>query len=534
MTRKWFSRYGWWWVPVLIILFAGCTDLGEDSEPKVGKVNFTLDVKELQQSLGNARTQWEAKPHKVRKLRMELKAYPRAIESRVTYDFYGNKEFSIDPVILPVGDYEIEKFELTDETGEILYLCPTEEADSAILEIVDHVLPVSFKVSEENSPPLFIEVIPRYDLPLKTYGYSDITAGIMELVSFTLGVRPQHPTSSGNGLYDLEIEWLDNGAAIFSKDSISFGIERFLFGVRTEDREPQDWMIRLRVRAKGYAEQSFSCNLGHINEFNYPHSNNSVNIILNNEVKHVYSGSGRFINELMLNKEGAEILEDYEFTHIYMDEPFFYYGENFGDDALRSLVYLDELVLLGPGKVSGFNGLKEVEKIIIVDIESLTGFDALERIGSGELEFQNPQIKELGGFGSLKTINRIYISSCYSLRIIDGFQKLERVEEQIYISDNSSLEEIQGFKNLRKIHTLIISHNDALHSISGFSEHIFFGKTLWLSWCPNLASACPFSACFRQPYNADFDTTDPYNFLVLGLKDGLSYTFEEFKKVECE
>ena len=119
------------------------------------------------------------------------------------------------------------------------------------------------------------------------------------------------------------------------------------------------------------------------------------------------------------------------------------------------------------------------------NVETITGFDALTRVGSSGDEFigdliirNNTSLTTISGFGALIHIGKeggirfagdMFIHRNPELVTLPTFPELIRVDQDINIQANAKLPTISGFVKLKNVgRNLLISDNDNLTAISGF------------------------------------------------------------------
>ena len=149
--------------------------------------------------------------------------------------------------------------------------------------------------------------------------------------------------------------------------------------------------------------------------------------------------------------------------------------------------------------LSPFDCLKEVTKSIVfggddegeeLNLETISGFNNLVKVGGMILFGGNAALKTISGFRNLINIGKhteaddfngagLVVVANSVLVTISGFDSLTSIEGYVYIENNVALETISGFGSLTSIGgACVIINNAALETISGFRNLITVGKSV--------------------------------------------------------
>ena len=90
---------------------------------------------------------------------------------------FGN-EYTTKSLELPMGKFQLSEFMLIDSSGIVLWATPREGSDLA--HLVRQPLPISFRISPEQTTNLNIQVIRVKDHPPADFGYVNFDIGFVE------------------------------------------------------------------------------------------------------------------------------------------------------------------------------------------------------------------------------------------------------------------------------------------------------------------------------------------------------------------
>lgn len=90
---------------------------------------------------------------------------------------FGN-EYTTKSLELPMGKFQLSEFMLIDSSGIVLWATPREGSNLA--HLVRHPLPISFRISPEQTTNLNIQVIRVKDHPPADFGYVNFDIGFVE------------------------------------------------------------------------------------------------------------------------------------------------------------------------------------------------------------------------------------------------------------------------------------------------------------------------------------------------------------------
>ncbi|NME72780.1 LamG domain-containing protein [Flammeovirga aprica] len=89
-----------------------------------------------------------------------------------------NEAYLSEEMTLVVGDYQVTEFIVLNDSSEALFITPKSGSD--LENLVTNPLPVSFTVSTNDDPAVFLEVVDTSLGELKEYGYSTFTFSIVD------------------------------------------------------------------------------------------------------------------------------------------------------------------------------------------------------------------------------------------------------------------------------------------------------------------------------------------------------------------
>jgi len=176
------------------------------------------------------------------------------------------------------------------------------------------------------------------------------------------------------------------------------------------------------------------------------------------------------------------------------------FGINYGH--CTSIPYL---VTVNGGDIDNLNGLSSVENI---------GYLYIGGTGSGH----NPQLKNLAGLSSLKTLNSsLSISGNKALEDISALSGLTGIGENLFVVGNDVLPNLNGLGNVKNIgKTLSVEKNPLLKSLDGLSSLQQIGQNLQIVENASLENINAVSAV------QSLQGLDISNNAVLGNVNGLS------------
>jgi len=134
--------------------------------------------------------------------------------------------------------------------------------------------------------------------------------------------------------------------------------------------------------------------------------------------------------------------------------------------------------------LSTFKGITEITGNLIIvnndNLEYLEGwFNSLERIGGDLNIILNNSLKNVNGFPSLISANRIDVILNRDLLNVSGFSKLKDGVKGISIKENAQLTQFQGFRSLENVNVdIAISDNSSLEVINAFEALSVVGRNL--------------------------------------------------------
>ncbi|WP_258099928.1 DNRLRE domain-containing protein [Marinoscillum pacificum] len=131
--------------------------------------------------------------------------------SNYEVDVYG---FQSEPVLLEIGDYEVTKFLLLNESGEVIYATPME--GSALGTLVEKPLPVQFTISADEVNNLSLEVIPTSSIDPEDLGYAALGYEIVPTVQILVSSLVQNGESTSFEVVDLKVT--ADGVELFTEE----------------------------------------------------------------------------------------------------------------------------------------------------------------------------------------------------------------------------------------------------------------------------------------------------------------------------
>ncbi|MCG8475249.1 MAG: hypothetical protein MI784_07230 [Cytophagales bacterium] len=397
-TIFWFAAALWLW---------SCeSDTKEEEIPK-GTLQFVLKPHFVPESLADARGEASSRegepdpyfyyvdyPKGVTQARITLNNF--TVKTEVTYNSE-LRQFFAKPLLLGPGDFTLRTFELLNDEGKTLYLCPTQDASEEILELVETPLPIDFSMSGP-SHSLAVEVIPVIDWDAKAYGYTFFTIDFKELLGLGMSVLHEDYSEGFDGTFDMEIIRMRDNKLLHRADSLAFGYHRITADI--EGTGGADILL-INLQAEGLPPQAHVFEMWQYNMYQRGplFGEPRLFVELGQEQKRVYHHwyGEKFIN----SREEAEAFAMYEFTHITTPLVFKQMNES-----------LDFAI---------FNSIREIE---------------------GGLEIRNsPGLQEISGFQNLRRLRSLGIGGCESLTKISGFDSLQAVAWYFSLGDCPSLED---------------------------------------------------------------------------------------------
>lgn len=182
------------------------------------------------------------------------------------------------------------------------------------------------------------------------------------------------------------------------------------------------------------------------------------------EAKEIYIGSNKSLDDFDgLNglEKAKEITIKHHHSGLYSISGF---------NSLKSLERLDIVNNKYLNNISGFNRLTTAKTIYLSenrDLEKISGFNQLDDVDTLWVK-ENPSLLQVSGFSRLKGVQKtLWIDENPLLSKLDGFRGLQEVNE-LFIDQNPRLKSLKNFKNLKRNNSLRISENDGLKNLDGF------------------------------------------------------------------
>lgn len=160
--------------------------------------------------------------------------------------------------------------------------------------------------------------------------------------------------------------------------------------------------------------------------------------------------------------------------------------------------------------ISELNFLKIINGnlTITINAKEIVGFDNLTNV-RGDIEItRSSSLQRITGFNSLTYVEKIIIAFNPELKTIQGFEKIETLSNSLEIGENDILEEISGFENLQIIKgQLNISKNAFLSKIPPFLKLNNILNDLNLTSNPNLFLVNGFNELITIESDLNIDST---------------------------
>ncbi|MCG8477078.1 MAG: hypothetical protein MI784_16545 [Cytophagales bacterium] len=479
-------------------LLADCEHTEEDPS---GSIGFSLDIREL--SSPEARTaktsSFFPRPQDIHSARFRVIGLDDTYNKTVKATLISERRVSIEPIVLPFGEFKLSRFELLNESGTTLYACPDENASEQILSTINNPLPLAFTISEEENA-LQVEVVPVIDAFLDEFGYHLSSVVIKNsLLGFTLGVRQKDSLFADDGYYKLEVLRLEDSVMLYQEDSLPFGVRRFDINLQGDAS-----LVQLCVSSENFGTQRYSFFSDHQNYYFegvwlgyafYGPNTDPINLLLDDEPKNfLFSRYMRYLEKPPnpwatpppTGLYTVNFINHYKITH-YLGELYFDHSQTFDLSKLNSLKYAEFIT------------------------------------------FDRCLYNTINAFPNLEEVISLGFQRAHGLTLIDGFNKLERVKS-LNISFNENLTHLEGFDRFGSFENLLIADCPTLHSIEAFDD-LVGSKSFKLLNCDSLENLCP----LRKNYNFLYSTipTHGENFKIENLKDSLSLSYLEFQSLSC-
>lgn len=130
-----------------------------------------------------------------------------------------NKEYAVngfqsDPILLEIGAYEVTKFLLMNDLGEVIYATPKE--GSVLGTLVNNPLPVEFSIASDEVNNLSLEVISTSSVDPEDLGYTALGFDIVPTTQILVSALSQNGESTSFALADLTV--FADGDSLYTKE----------------------------------------------------------------------------------------------------------------------------------------------------------------------------------------------------------------------------------------------------------------------------------------------------------------------------
>ncbi len=133
-----------------------------------------------------------------------------------------NDAFLLDPIVLEIGTYNIEEFLVLNESDEVIYATPLE--DATLASLVENPLPVSFTITADAVSSLSLEVISTENVDPEDLGYTSLSFEIAPTKNILLSVQALNSDSTAYIFTNSELTVFGDGDSLYSRslgDSIN-------------------------------------------------------------------------------------------------------------------------------------------------------------------------------------------------------------------------------------------------------------------------------------------------------------------------
>lgn len=180
------------WIVLAILSFTFCDKQEDDTNSRLGNLEFSFAAADLQSDLKSASMQDTFPVMRYHLLITLLNRDSVVVENRKVIPLYKFGEaFVSEKIELEKGHFFLSEFMVVGPMGDIIFAAPRYNAPLAYL--VKRPLPLSFSISGNATTNLSVEVLPVKDNPPSQFGYLSFGVDIVRPLKFFASVFIDNP-----------------------------------------------------------------------------------------------------------------------------------------------------------------------------------------------------------------------------------------------------------------------------------------------------------------------------------------------------
>lgn len=122
------------------------------------------------------------------------------------------ERFILDPIVLPVGDYQITEFFVINSSDEMVFAVPT--GVSILSDLVSFSLPIDFSIGVNTISTFEVEVIDTSDVSIDELGYASVSFTVVPTIDILISLFRINDANTGFELVSGTLDYYGDGEII--------------------------------------------------------------------------------------------------------------------------------------------------------------------------------------------------------------------------------------------------------------------------------------------------------------------------------